>query len=115
MKHSTTSTTSHVPSYAAIGLLGPVATALACRTIPGIPAAVPAAAGMLLALVTYAARYNCTTAIRAAITAGFVAAGSIWASVAAAAGITALGFVVLAVGVAIGTMVMLAIPVPPTQ
>ena len=114
MKHSTTNT-SHVPSYAAIGLLGPVATALACRTIPGIPAVAPAAAGTLLALVTYAVRYNRTTPARAAITALFVAAGSIWASVAAAAGITALGSVVLAVGVAIGTMVMLALPIPLTQ
>jgi hypothetical protein len=70
---------------------------------------------MLLALVTYAARCNRTTTARAAITALFVSAGSGWASVAAAAGITALGVVVLAVGVTIGTMVMLAVPAPPTE
>jgi len=113
VKHTTT--TNHVPSYVAIGLLGPVATALACRTIPGIPAVAPAVAGVLLALVTYVARYTRTTPVRAATTAGFVAIGSIWASVAATAGITALGVVVLAVGVATGTMVMLALPIPPTQ
>jgi len=116
VKHPTTKTTSHVPSYALIGLLGPVVTALACQTIPGIPAAVPTAAGVLLAIVTYAARNTrSTTATRAALTALFVAAGSIWASVAATAGITPLGCVVLAVGVTIGTMVMLAIPIPLTK
>lgn len=117
MKHDTTSTTTnhHVPSYATIGLLGPVVTALVCRTIPGIPAAVPAAAGVLLALVTYVARYLRTTPIRAAVTALFVAAGSIWSTVAAAVGITALGVVVLAVGVATGTTVMLALPIPQTK
>lgn len=112
MKHSTTN--NHVPSYAAIGLLGPVTTALICHTIPGIPAAFPAVAGILLAIATYAARYTRTTPTRAATTSAFVAAGSIWASVAAAAGITSLGIVVLAVGVATGTTVMLALPIPPT-
>lgn len=112
MKHSTTT---HVPSYAAIGLLGPVATALACRTIPGIPAVVPAAAGLILAIAVYGARHPHTTPVRAATTAAFVAAGAVWASIAAAAGITALGIVVLTVGVATGTTVMLALPIPPTQ
>jgi hypothetical protein len=112
VKHSTTD---HVSSYVAIGLLGPVVIALACRTIPGIPAAAPAVAGVLLALVIGAARYNRTTAARAAITALFVAVGFIWSSVAAMAGITALGCVVLVVGVTIGTIVMLAIPIPLTK
>lgn len=112
MKHSTTN---HVPFYAAIGLLGPIITALACRTIPGIPAVVPVTAGMLLAPAVYAARRTRTTTTRAALTALFVAAGSGWASVAAAAGITALGVVVLLVGVTIGTIIMLAVPVPPTK
>lgn len=114
MKHSTT-TTNHVPSYAAIGLLGPVVTALACRTIPGIPDAVPAVSGVLLAVVTYAARRTRTTTPRAAATALYVVVGSIWSTVAATAGITALGVVVLAVGVTTATMVMLALPIPPTE
>lgn len=113
MKHSTS--TNHVPFYAAIGALGPVITALACRTIPGIPAVAPIAAGVLLAPAVYAARYTRTTTVRAALTALFVAAGTVWSSVAAAAGITALGVVVLLVGVSIGTILMLAVPVPPTK
>jgi hypothetical protein len=99
----------------AIGLLGPVATALACHTIPGIPAAAPAVAGMILAVATYAALRAKTTTVRAAASSVAVVAGSLWASVAASAGITALGVVVLAVGVATGTMIMLALPAPPTQ
>lgn len=111
MKHDTTN---HVPSYAAIGLFGPVVAALACRTIPGIPAAAPAAAGMLLAIAVYAARYTHTTLLRAAMSAAFVAGGSIWSTVTAMTGITPLGIVVLAVGVATGTTIMIALPIPPT-
>ena len=112
MKHTTTT---NVPSYAMIGLLGPVVIALACRTIPGIPAVAPAAAGILLAPLIFIARRIHTTTTRAAVTALFVAAGSIWSSVATTSGITALGVGVLAVGVATGTTVMLALPVPQTQ
>lgn len=113
MKHSTTTT--NVTSYVAIGLLAPIATALACHTIPGIPAAAPAVAGVVFAIATYASRHTKTTAARAAATAVFVAAGSAWATVAATAGITALAVVVLAVGVATGTTIGLALPAPPTQ
>lgn len=113
VKHSTT--TNHAPSYATIGFLGPIVTALACRTVPGIPAAAPAVAGVILAVITYIARYIRTTPTRAAVTALFVTTGTIWASVAAAVGITALAIIALAVGVTTGTIVMLALPLPATK
>lgn len=112
MKHSQTTQT--VPVRAAIGLLGPVVTALACITIPGIPAIAPAAAGTFLGLIIHLALRTHTTTARAATIALAVVAGSCWASVAAAAGITALAVVVLAVGVATVTTIMIALPTPPT-
>lgn len=112
MKHY--QTTQNVPMYATVGLLGPVATTLACVTIPGIPAATPAAAGMLLGLIIYVARRTHTTMARATLTALAVVVGSCWSSVAAAVGITALAVVVLAVGVTAVTTIMLALPTPPT-
>lgn len=102
--------TSRAPFYVTVGMLLPLALALACRTVPGVPAITIVIAGFILSVATYAMLAAREGTPRATVAATGVMAGATWASIAAATGISPLGFAILAVGVATITMVMLAVP-----
>lgn len=109
-----TANTTKPLAYAAIGALSPITAALACRTIPGIPAVALTAAGAVLAGLTFAiARRKTTTAKAVTLSIG-IAAAALWATIAAVIAVTPIGVVVLLMGVVIISTVLLVLPNPPT-
>lgn len=95
---------------AVIGFLLPITGALACRTIPGLPVVAVTAAGVLLSVVVFVARRAPTSSTRSACEALCVAVGTAWITAAAYTGITPLAVLVLAVGVATMTGVLMSVP-----
>jgi hypothetical protein len=97
--------------WSASGVLGALAIALVCRTVPGIPGYLPIASGVVMsAFVAVGAVVAGRPLAMSVCQIVCVVAGSGWATVAAYAGITPVAVMVLVIGAAGMTVPMTYLP-----
>lgn len=93
------------------GIMGALATALVCRTVPGLPGYLPVAAGVVMAVfVAVGAVVTGRPRAMSVCQVVCVIAGSGWATVAVYAGITPVAVMVLVIGAAGMTIPMTYLP-----